>query len=123
MITATVTGVSAVQSLASRIAKNADRAAIKVIAEQAAMVLEVARIYVPVRTGRLYRSAGRRYGNGGRQVEAGFFDVPYAVSVHENPDAYHAPPTQYRFLSRAVFETRGARAALVRRHLGTGLRG
>lgn len=32
--------------------------------------------------------------------------APYAVSVHENMNAYHAPPTQAKFLEQPALEAR-----------------
>src|SRR6266581_3111222 len=54
---------------------------------------------VPYDTGKLHDSAfvdvrrehGRVVGNVG-------YDTPYALYVHENPDAYHAPPTTWKYL-------------------------
>lgn len=125
MITASVSGVSQVQRLAEKVAKSMLAKAGDALDQAADMILDKADEWVPVKTGRLKASRGkRRLGWGNKlRVEAGYFGIPYAVYVHENVDAKHAFPTQARFLSRAVFDTRGRRAALVRRIMGTGLRG
>lgn len=72
--------------------------------------LELARdTYCPVKTGEL-RSSGyveARPVRGRVTAEIGFGKdglAPYAVMVHENPNMFHAPPTQYKFLERAVYE-------------------
>lgn len=72
--------------------------------------LELARdTYCPVKTGELRDSGyveSRAY-RGNVTAEIGFGKggmAPYAVFVHENPNMYHAPPTQYKYLERAVYE-------------------
>lgn len=72
--------------------------------------LELARdTYCPVDTGELRDSGyveSRSY-RGSATAEIGFGHggrAPYAVMVHENPNMYHAPPTQSKFLERAVYE-------------------
>lgn len=75
--------------------------------------LELARdTYCPIQTGALRESAYLEAKLGGQGVEAeiGFArggTPDYAVIVHENPAAYHKPPTQAKFLERAVNETAG----------------
>ncbi len=65
-------------------------------------IKEASQEIVPVDTGRLHDSAfvdvrrerGRIVGNVG-------YDTPYALYVHEDPDARHAPPTRWKFLEEA----------------------
>lgn len=72
--------------------------------------LELARdTYCPVDTGEL-RASGyveARSFRGRITAEIGFGHegmAPYAVFVHENPNIHHTPPTQYKYLERAVYE-------------------
>lgn len=44
-------------------------------------------------------------------------DVHYAIYVHENLTATHAPPTCARFLVRAARETRGTCASIIKRNM------
>lgn len=71
--------------------------------------LELARVYCPVDTGELrasgYVESVRTRGRVSTEIGFGRGGHPsYAVMVHENPAAFHKPPTQYKFLERAVFE-------------------
>lgn len=86
------------------------------------VVLEKARFYCPVLSGRLWLSGhaevtGRGMGTRG-SVEFGGDDAPYAVPVHERTDVYHIPPTCAKFLERAARESRGTMTALMKRQLG-----
>jgi hypothetical protein len=106
--------------------------------EEAKQVLEIARPITPIDTGALRRSGRvvgpvRRnqyltlvtvsfggpapgagtVGRSGR-IAPGFVD--YAVYVHEDPEARHAPPTQWKFLETAWRRRqRGMAARIARR--------
>jgi len=63
-------------------------------------VKEESQRLVPYDTGLLHDSAYvqvDRSGSGQLTAYAGY-DTDYAIFVHENPDAYHDPPTQWKFL-------------------------
>lgn len=65
--------------------------------------MALSQFYCPYDTGKLHDSAYTSvYRDGrGRIVAVLGYDTEYAVFVHENPDAYHEPPTQYKFAERA----------------------
>lgn len=72
--------------------------------------LELSNVYAPIDTGEM-RGSGyvevRKRGRGGPTAEIGYGkggQAPYAVLVHEKPEFYHTPPTQYKFLQRAMDE-------------------
>ena len=44
-------------------------------------------------------------------------DRDYAIYVHENLEAYHAPPTKARFISATVLEQTAKIRETIRRHL------
>ena len=82
------------------------------IADALEPTLTLARdVYCPVKTGDLRASGyveARRTSRGRVEAEIGFArdGIPdYAIMVHENPEAFHTAPTQYKFLERAVHET------------------
>jgi hypothetical protein len=67
--------------------------------------LELSQEYCPIETGEL-RASGYVEARG-RTAEIGYGKdgmAPYAVLVHENPKFYHTPPTQSKFLQRAMDE-------------------
>jgi hypothetical protein len=69
-------------------------------------VLERAKLYTPVDTGYLKQTGRveielRELPLASAQI---IFDAPYAAVVHERLDLNHAPPTQAKFLERAVRE-------------------
>ena len=105
----------------------ATRATEDVLEQCGNIILKLAHVYVPYRTGALYRSGKVVVtGRGGRAVVRVVFGGPgieYALYVHENPMMYHTPPTMYKYLDRAVAGTKGTRAALVKRTLLTELGG
>ena len=71
--------------------------------------LELANYYVPKDTGEL-RDSGYVEAKG-KTAEIGYGKngrAPYAVFVHENPMFYHEPPTQAKFLQRAMDEDMGS---------------
>jgi hypothetical protein len=71
----------------------------------------------PVDTGRLRASAETgvfRHPNG-RLSASVSYDTPYAVYVHENPDAYHAPPTTFKFLEIAFMNNRAMMEATIKK--------
>lgn len=63
-------------------------------------VMAASQEIVPYDTGALHDSAFVtvfRAGNGRLMAFLGY-DTHYAIYVHENPDAYHASPTRWKFL-------------------------
>lgn len=53
------------------------------------------------------RYGGVRKRPGGPRAEVGYNrygEAPYTIFVHEMPQFYHEPPTQYKFLERALDE-------------------
>lgn len=82
------------------------------------IILTRARYLCPKETRALERS-GRKVTTGvglGTRVKITFGDhvAHYALWVHENLLAYHEPPTTAKFLTKAIFQTRGACAAVLR---------
>lgn len=77
--------------------------------------------YVPVDTGALKDSGTEVVTGSGLacvgRVEYGGETAPYALWVHQDPHATHAPPTSFKFLERAVRETRGTCAAILKRNM------
>jgi hypothetical protein len=92
-------------------------------------ILKKSQVYVPVETGAL-KASGRvsdsvawKSGSAGLGARSsvmygddptgefdplpyGRADLTYAATVHENPIPYHAPPTCYKYLERAVKESK-----------------
>lgn len=83
-----------------------------VVKEALEPTLRLSNVYVPKDTLRLMNS-GYVTVNKKRGVvaaEIGYNrrgEAPYAIFVHEMPQFYHAPPTQYKFLQRAMDEDLG----------------
>lgn len=121
------TGVSSTLKAIGRRKAKATRATEDVLEQCGQIILKQALVYVPYRTGRLYRSGKVIVtGKGGRATVRVVFGGPgiaYALYVHENPTMYHRPPTMYKYLERAVAGTKGTRVALVKRTLLTELGG
>ena len=65
--------------------------------------------HVPYLTGRL-RNESRVIvtGKGFNTKASVAFPTEYAIYVHEDMDAYHAPPTYAKFLTRTAYEERPA---------------
>jgi hypothetical protein len=92
----------------------------------AEIILEKSQQLVPIATGDL-KSTGQIGSEGqgfGAQawvqyggVGASGKIVDYASFVHEDAEAQHAPPTTYRFLSKAILATRGTCTAVLKRQL------
>jgi hypothetical protein len=81
----------------------------EVMVEALNPTLELSNYYAPKDTGELRGSsyAEVRKRRGGPMAEVGYGkggQAPYAVFVHENPNFFHAPPTQAKFLQRAMDE-------------------
>ena len=78
---------------------------------------------VPVQTGKL-KGSGRVEvrGRGLAATASVIYEAPYAIFVHENLEARHAPPTQARFLADAIPKVRGTMTALLKRSLTAGVR-
>lgn len=85
------------------------------------VILRKSQIYVPVDKGPLKASghvevAGKGFGCRVRVVYGGP-SAPYALYVHEDLSKYHEPPTCAKFLTRAVQETRGTCASVLKREM------
>lgn len=62
-------------------------------------VMAQSQAIVPYDTGALHDSAYVSVVRQRRGLQAHIgYDTPYAIYVHENPDAYHAAPTRWKFL-------------------------
>ncbi len=85
----------------------------EVVYEELEEIKEASQEIVPVDTGRLHDSAfvDVRRERGKVQGIVGF-DTEYALYVHENPDAFHKPPTRWKFLEEAFAM---AQAGMLRR--------
>jgi HK97 gp10 family phage protein len=85
------------------------------------VILRKSQEYVPVETGELKASGhvekeGKGLGAKSRVVYGGD-PAPYALYVHEDLEKKHAPPTCAKFLTRAVRETRGTCANILKREM------
>lgn len=79
----------------------------------------------PIDTGRLRESASvavYRHRNGALHASVSY-DTPYAVYVHENPDAYHKAPTTFKFLEIAMLNNRPNIERMIRDAIRTVARG
>ena len=77
------------------------------IRQGAEIILEKARYYCPIETGRLRTHSGVSLPEGEDIVIAEItFDMAYAVFVHEDMSKNHASPTRSKFLEVAVRETK-----------------
>lgn len=84
-------------------------------------ILKKSQQYVPVDTGLLKKSGQIEVTGSGMGARAAvLYQTRYAIYVHEDLSKYHAPPTQAKFLERAVRETRGITKKLVGRELEIG---
>lgn len=87
------------------------------------ILLQASLPLVPVATGLLKGSGQVEVkGKGLNATARVIYEAPYAIFVHENLQAYHAPPTQARFLADAIPKVRGTMTALLRRQLSAGVR-
>lgn len=87
----------------------------------AEVILKKSQVYVPVDTGDLKRSGRVEVSGSGMGAKAAvIYRDPVAVIVHEDMEAQHAPPTQAKFVERAVRESRGTCAAIMKRELEIG---
>jgi hypothetical protein len=71
--------------------------------------IELSAVYAPKDTHEMVNSryVEVRKRRGGPVAEAGYGkggQAPYTVFVHENPNFFHEPPTQAKFLQRALDE-------------------
>lgn len=106
--------------------RNREKQYMKVIrpALQAAgeFILEKSREYVPIRTKFLYNS-GRVEVTGKRWDMSVYirYEAPYAVFVHEDLNARHAPGRTAKFLERAIYENEDLIRAIIRNRSREGL--
>lgn len=133
MLSVSITGVKETVAAVGTIKRNAARTLEDVLSQMGDMILKKALVYVPRKTGALAASGRKELRQGGYrgrvELDVSFgrtnsgTTLPYARRVHEDPEIPHAPPTTYKYLSRAVRETAGARQSLIKRVLGIGVRG
>jgi len=110
--------------------KKADASATiaEVLQKNADIIFARSQILVPVDTTAL-KSSGKVTVTGsgaGAKLEVAYGGggaVHYAVYVHESVHIPHKPPTMAKFLSRAAVDTKGTRAAMTKRLIGTTLTG
>lgn len=81
----------------------------EVMLEAVEETMELSDHYAPKDTGTMvnsrYQEVKRR--GGVTSIELGYNrygEAPYTIFVHEMPQFYHDPPTQYKFLQRALDE-------------------
>jgi hypothetical protein len=121
--------VSGVQTVLKAFGKARSQDAIKIadaIQKCGDVILRKALVYCPIEHGDL-RATGKAetIGRGlGAKCDVTFGglsptgrEVNYAVIVHDDMTKSHAPPTGARFLTRAVRETRGTCASILRRNM------
>lgn len=110
----TITGHHTFRAGTRRAQATVDHYSKRLVLAEAREVLKRALFFCPIKTGRL-RSTGRvrrqragLRGVGTHTVEVVFGGrrASYAVEVHERLDVRHAPPTQAKFLWRALVERR-----------------
>jgi len=127
ILQASVSGVTL--TLRSIGKKKADASATiaEVLKKNADIILARSQILVPVDTTALKASGKVTVTGSGAgakmEVAYGGGAVHYAVYVHESVDVPHKPPTIAKFLSRAAVDTKGTRAAMTKRLIGTTLTG
>ncbi len=103
-------------------ANHMNGASAEVLAYALEPAFELSQVYVPVRKGDLKRSGylETRTFRGRAVADIGYSrgGIPhYGVYVHENLDVYHAPPTQAKFLERAILESENDIVARIREGL------
>lgn len=121
MATSNTTSVAHVMRAFGKAKADTGRTIADGLARAAQTVLAKALVLCPKDTGALRKTGtvvvtGRGFGAKAK-VEFGGPEAPYALYVHENPDAYHEPPTTHRFLTKAVIATNGTNHARLRRML------
>lgn len=108
MFELTVKGLNGLRSRLESRAAGAREAMVKAIVLESEIELAEAKRRCPVDTGTL-RATGHVVepdGNSLRvRIAFGGPAAPYAIYVHENLEAYHAPPTQAKFLESVLLES------------------
>lgn len=112
--------LSAMRGVEARVKRNLAEG----VAAAAKMVYDKSQELVPVETGAL-KESGRievtGTGFGAKATVAyGGPTAPHAFVVHEDLEAYHAPPTCAKYIAKAVTMTRGAAVARVGRQILAG---
>lgn len=88
------------------------------------VAFDQSQVYVPVEFGPL-KASGKKVKKTNRDgviegsIEYGGSSAPYALPVHEIAGAYHAPPTTYKYLERAIRETKDRQSWALRRRMRT----
>jgi hypothetical protein len=96
----------------------------QVLLECAQMAADESQVLVPKDTGAL--AASMTVTTAGRGLGAKAYvnyGASYAFVVHENPNMAHAPPTQYKYLTKAVERKRAKMVALLKRKMEVAVRG
>lgn len=95
--------VNFIRQAMRKLTKSTERRTEEASYAAAVRIYQLSQVYVPVKTGFL-KSTGRveKEGKGFQRVCLVVYETPYAGYVHENLTAYHAPPTQAKYLETAA---------------------
>lgn len=86
------------------------------------VLLRKSQTLVPVDTGALKASGKVEVTGVGFSAKVFVsYDGPYAIYVHENLSAYHAPPTRARYLAAAYPMVVGTMTSILKRQIKIGL--
>ena len=96
--------------------------------DAAEVAFRQSQVYVPVEFGALkasgtIKTTSKKDGTDDHTIEYGGASAPYALPVHEIPTAYHAPPTSWKYLEKAIRETKAQQSWALRRRMQTATTG
>lgn len=113
-----VSGIGASIEGVQKTGRLSKEALVQGIRDAAQVAYDRSQVYVPVEFGNL-RASGRIFEGGEMEfaILYGGKEADYALPVHEIPGAYHAPPTCWKYLERAVRETRNQQSYAVKRRM------
>lgn len=93
----------AIKRIMGEVDQKAQKNTVAAMKSMALAIKKKAKYYVPKDTRRLDKSARVMTTGRGKQREFQVrFATPYALYVHEDPNAHHEPPTQYKYLEQAT---------------------
>lgn len=120
MIGMRVTGFEATLSGLEDMKKSEQRRLESAADKCSQIVFHRSQVLVPVDTTALKKSGKRekKRGPGGApmwEISYGGPTAPYALWVHEDLSKHHAPPTQAKYVSQAVDDTRVVQEAMIQR--------
>lgn len=125
-MTSKVTNIDVVLRAIGKLRGNVEVAIAPALTKCGNAILKKSQVYVPVDTTALKKSGKVEVAGVGKgtKVTVGYGgpDAPYALYVHEDPGAKHAAPTCFKYLTRAVSETRGTCANLLKREMEAAVR-